>query len=261
MHGAGVPVAPAQMRLAGHWLHVPAPASLYLPPGHTAAVALVEPAAQTYPALQLPEHVAFLKPTDPPYTPAGHRLHDPAPPALYWPTAHMAAVALVLPATHAYPALQLPEHVAFLRPTDPPYTPAGHRLHDPAPASLYWPTGHTAAVALVLPATQKCPAAHAPSHSDDDSPPIDPKRPAEHKPLQLATDSPLLLPNKPALQLVHDPAPPTLYWPTGHTAAVALVLPATHAYPALQLPEHVALVRPTALPVQQEVNHVHHSQA
>ena len=64
-----------------------------------------------------------------------HTAHTPRPPALYVPGWHSTAVELVDPAGHAYPAPHGPEHVAKGRPVAPPYVPAGHELHDPAPDS------------------------------------------------------------------------------------------------------------------------------
>ena len=69
---------------------------------------------------------ALVRPGLAPYRPAAQLLHDPAPPTLYEPTPHIAAVALVDPAAHAYPALQFPVHVAFTMPDAAPYTPAAH---------------------------------------------------------------------------------------------------------------------------------------
>jgi hypothetical protein len=97
-----------------------------------------------------------------------------APARLYFPEGHIACVGIVDPATHAYPALQLPLHPALDSPPTKPYRPAGHRpLHAAdvsAVVSPYWPAlqsvqeaaparenlplGHIKAVALVLPAGQ-----------------------------------------------------------------------------------------------------------
>jgi hypothetical protein len=107
-------------------VHTPAPPTLNLPSGHISAVALVDPATQKYPAVQLPLHAALDISFTPPYVPAGHALHEPAPPTLYCPAAHIAAVPLVDPAGQAYPALQLPLHPALDRPAVAPYVPAGH---------------------------------------------------------------------------------------------------------------------------------------
>ena len=58
--------------------------------------------------------------------------------------------------------------------------------------------------------------------------------------MQLDVLRPVLDPYKPAPQSVHDPAPLTLYDPSGQIDAVALVDPAAHAYPAWQGPVHTA---------------------
>ena len=60
--------------------------------------------------------------------------------------------------------------------------------------------------------------------------------------MQLDVLRPAVDPYKPAPQSVHDPAPLTLYEPSGHIDAVALVDPAAHAYPAWQGPVHTAVV-------------------
>jgi hypothetical protein len=62
-----------------------------------------------------------------PYRPAGHGVQVPAPLKLYWPAGHKTAVALVLPAGQAYPAVHdTPEHVGAVRPVELPYCPALH---------------------------------------------------------------------------------------------------------------------------------------
>ena len=93
---------------------------LYRPMPHMAAVAFVDPATQAYPALQFPLHVGNDCPGVSPNTPAGQSAHCPAPDRLYRPTPHMVAVALVDPATHAYPALQFPLHVSAVTPVADP---------------------------------------------------------------------------------------------------------------------------------------------
>jgi hypothetical protein len=84
-----------------HSLHIHAPPKLYLPEVHTAAVKLVDPSAHAYPAAQSPLHVAVVSPATDPYLPPGHAVHDPAPPTLYVPAGHMAAVGVVDPTAHA----------------------------------------------------------------------------------------------------------------------------------------------------------------
>jgi hypothetical protein len=122
-----------------------------------------------------------------------------------------------------------------------PYRPALQLLHEPAPVKLYRPVGHTAAVALVDPATHAYPALQLASHMGVVSPDMDPYRPAAQGPLQLALGMADTAPYRPALQLVHTPAPTKLKRPAGHTAAVAVVEPVMHAYPALQDPLQLAL--------------------
>jgi hypothetical protein len=80
-------------------------------------VGLVDPAGHAYPALQFPLHAAVDCAVVPPYRPAAHAVHVPDPPRLYCPAGHGAAVALVDPATHTYPA--------------------AHGLHDADPAALH----------------------------------------------------------------------------------------------------------------------------
>ena len=77
---------------------------------------MTDPAAQAYPAVQAPEHAADVRPAVAPKTPAGHRVHDPAPPLLYLPGVHTTAVADVLPAWHAYPGTHSPEQAADASP-------------------------------------------------------------------------------------------------------------------------------------------------
>ena len=127
---------------------------LYWPGGQAAAVGRKEPGAHAYPALQLPVQRALVMPDTAPYRPAAQLLQTPAPPKLYCPAGHTIAVALVDPATQKYPAAQLLLQLTDGRPAVAPYVPAGHRLHWPAPPTLYWPATHIAAVALVEPATQ-----------------------------------------------------------------------------------------------------------
>ncbi len=64
-------------------VQTPAPPTLNLPVPQMAALPLVDPGTQAYPALQLPVHAADGRPAVAPYEPAGQRLHAPAPPALY----------------------------------------------------------------------------------------------------------------------------------------------------------------------------------
>ena len=103
-------------------------------------------------------------------------------------------------------------------------------------------------MALVLPATHAYPAVHAPEQVALLTPAVDPYCPAGHKPVHDAVVRPVVFPYRPALQLVHTADRLTLYVPTGHSSAVALVLPAAHAYPAVQLPLHAAVAAPGVAP-------------
>ena len=170
-------------------------------------------------------HAADVRPVVSPYRPALQLVQTPAPPTLNLPSGHIAAVALVDPATHAYPAAQLPLHAADGRPAVAPYVPAGHALHTPAPLKLYCPAGHTTAVAFVDPATHAYPALQLPLHPALDRPPTKPYRPAGQGPLHAAVVNADVKPNKPATQSVQNPAPAMEYLPAGHTTAEALVLP------------------------------------
>lgn len=64
---------------AGQALHTQAPAREYCPAGHTAAVALMDPATHTYPALQLPVQAGVPVAGLAPYCPAAHAVHADAP--------------------------------------------------------------------------------------------------------------------------------------------------------------------------------------
>jgi hypothetical protein len=238
-------------------VHTPAPPTLNLPSGHISADALVDPGTQKYPAVQLPLHAADGRPAAAPYVPAGHALHTPALPMLYRPAVHIAAVALVDPATQACPALQLPLQPALDRPAVAPYVPAGHALHTPAPPTLYRPAAHIAAVALVDPATQAYPALQLPLHSTDVRPSVAPYVPAGHGAVQKADARAVVAPYRPALQFVHTLAPLALNVPAGHTDAVGDVDPATQKCPALQLPLQSAVVMPDTPPYRPALHSVH----
>lgn len=184
-------------------------------------------------------------------------VQDPAPGPLYLPAGHTAAVVLTDPAAHAYPAVHSPEHDADVRPADDPKVPAGQLLHDPDPATENLPAGHCTAVADVDPATHTYPALHSPLHAADVSPVILPYVPAGHCAVQDALVSPAVEPNVPTGHSVQLPAPAKLYLPTAHTAAVGLVDPAAHAYPALQPPVHPLVVRPCTAPYSPAAHSVH----
>ena len=61
---------------------------------------------------------------------------------------------LVEPDKQYLPGVQLPEHTALGSADDCPYCPAGHGTQRLEPATPNCPGPHTAAVALVDPATQ-----------------------------------------------------------------------------------------------------------
>jgi hypothetical protein len=185
-------------------VHTPAPTREYCPAWHSNAVALVDPAGHTYPAVQGPVHVDTVRPVpdpkkpasqgpvhvdtvmpvDDPYRPAGHcplqadvvaatvvpkvpsghTVQAAAPASAYCPATHCTAVLFVLPAGHAFPAVQFPEHAAVVMFVDEPKVPPGHNVHEGAPCALYCPLGHTDVVALVEPAGHEYPALHGPAH-------------------------------------------------------------------------------------------------
>ena len=80
-----------------------------MPAGHALAVAFVDPAAQAYPAAQLPLQVDIVSPD----------------------------VAPKLPARHG------PLQLALVKPAEPPYRPALQFVHDVEPATENWPAGHS----------------------------------------------------------------------------------------------------------------------
>ena len=143
-------------------MHNAAPSSLNVPAPHMAAVALVDPSAQTYPAwqgpthaleiwpsaspyrpaLHKPLHAAVVRPVSQPYVPGAHGVQSPDPATLYVPDGHSTAVELVLPAGHAYPALHTPLHDADGKHVSLPYVPPGHTVQVAAPPALYLPAGH-----------------------------------------------------------------------------------------------------------------------
>ena len=248
MHEGDVSPLVFPNRPAAHDVHEPWPPTLYVPGRHIDVVALMDPATHACPAAQLPLHVADDSPGSAPYRPAAHTVHDAAAVSEYLPAAHIDAVALVDPAAHAYPAAQLPLHTGDDRPGTAPYRPAAHKMHDAAPTSEYLPAAHKDAVALVDPAAHAYPAVQLPLHAGDERPGTAPYRPAAHAAVHAADVSRVPFPNRPAGQSTHCPAPDRLYRPTPHIAAVAVVDPATHAYPAAQLPLQVSIDMPVADP-------------
>ena len=107
-----------------------------------------------------------------------------------------------------------------LKPVEDPYKPAPHSVHDPAPATLYDPSGHINAVALVDPAAHAYPAWQDPVHCE--------------------LDVLLFEPNLPAGQSVQDPPPLKLYVPAKHFA-VGTRVPAGQLYPAVHGPLQFAV--------------------
>jgi hypothetical protein len=93
--------AVAPYRPATQSVHDPAPTREYWPTPHCSAVALVDPAAQAYPAVQLPVQAAVGRPAVDPYLPAGQAVHVPDPEGAYCPATHWDAVGLVDPAAQA----------------------------------------------------------------------------------------------------------------------------------------------------------------
>jgi hypothetical protein len=118
--------------------------------------------------------------------------------------------------------------LALAKPIVDPYRPAAQSVHTPDPDTLYFPTGHTAAVADVDAGTQKYPALQLPLHP--------------------ALDRPLVPPYSPAAQSAHDPHPDSEYRPGEQMDAEGLVDPAAHAYPALQLAVQLDTGRPDTDP-------------
>ncbi len=85
------------------------------------------------------------------YRPGEHSEQTPAPAALKDPGPQGTAVALVDPGGQEYPALHAPVQDTLVPPMMLLYSPAAHWEQDAAPASAYWPIGHSSDVALVEP--------------------------------------------------------------------------------------------------------------
>ena len=84
---------------AAQAVHMPTPPTEYVPSPQMAAVALVDPATQKYPAAQGPLQLDTAIAGVDPYRPATQSTHTLAPVREYLPAGHIAAVALVDPAT------------------------------------------------------------------------------------------------------------------------------------------------------------------
>ncbi len=172
-------------------------------------------------------------------------MHSPAAARLYRPAGHMDAVALVDPAGHAYPAVQVSMHGDTLAAL-PLKVPGAHGEHTEAPARLNVPEGQTDVVSLVDPAGHAYPALQTPLHAALLAP-ADPNLPLGQGPLHAAEGRPAASPYLPAAQTVHAADAAVLNLPAGHTLALAAD-PAGHAYPATHAPLHAGVGRPGAPP-------------
>lgn len=92
------------------------------------------------------------------------------------------------------PAKQGPVQSAEVRPTPLPYRPGGHAEQMEAPASEYFPGGHTLTEEFVLPAGHVYPAVHCPLHAALASPDLDPNVPEGQGAVQAALVSPVVAP-------------------------------------------------------------------
>jgi hypothetical protein len=160
LHAADGRPAVAPYVPAGHALHAPAPPTLYRPAAHISAVALVDPAGQAYPALQLPLQPALAIPLTAPYVPARHA----------------------------------PLQLAVGKAATAPYRPTLQFVQVLNPATLNLPAGQGDGVEDVDPAWQLYPAAHGPLHDDDDRPLADPYVPKGHIAVHSAVDKPVVSP-------------------------------------------------------------------
>lgn len=180
----------------------------------------------------------------------------------------MAAVAATDPLTHAYPAVHGPEHRGVVRPDTLPNRPAKHRpvhvaevrpgvapnspaeqLEQTAAAPvLKVPGPHCTAVDDVEPAGHACPGVHGPVQAALTSRGTLPNRPGPQGPAQAAVGRACTSPYRPGGQSMQTLEAGGEYVPAGHTAAVVLVDPSAHAYPAVQLPAQAAVVRPGRSP-------------
>ncbi len=163
---------------AAQSVHTLVPPNEYFPTPQTAAVALVDPATQKYPAAQDPVQLDTAIACVDPYRPGAQSVHTLAPASEYLPAGHASAVALTDPASQMYPAVQLPVHPADDRPDVDPYNPAAHGavhdatpilavapyspaaqfVHTPAPVRENLPAGQLTAVALTDAAGHAYPA-------------------------------------------------------------------------------------------------------
>jgi hypothetical protein len=117
----GTPSPSASLKVpAAQSTHACAPARLNRPCPHCTAVGTSDPAGHMYPAAHGPVQAEVERPGRPPYRPASHS----------------------------------PEQMALNSAATAPYRPCAQSVHALAPAALYFPGTHSAAVALTLPATQ-----------------------------------------------------------------------------------------------------------
>jgi hypothetical protein len=166
--------------------HAPPLPVEYVPALHVVHCAIaVLATGDDLPAAQFPEQAAVCKPAVDPYVPAGQSVHA-VPASEYLPAAQSVhAVFTVLPAGDDLPAAQdaqtlalarildgapatayfpagqvnVPVHVALVKPAVDPYVPAGQSVHA-APASEYLPAAQSVHCAIaVLPAGDDLPAA------------------------------------------------------------------------------------------------------
>ncbi len=105
------------------------------PGGHTAAVALLEPAGHQKPSAHTSVHVSAVITLAFPNRPARQGEHVELPSALNVPGGHGTAVALSEPASHAKPAAHGPEHAELVAPLTLPKRPPGQSTHTAAAAS------------------------------------------------------------------------------------------------------------------------------
>ncbi len=116
---------------AAQSVHTLVPPNEYFPSTQIAAVALVDPATQKYPAAQDPLQLDTAIAGVDPYRPATQSTHTLAPVKEYLPAGHANAIGLTDPAAQMYPAVQLPVHPGDDRPDVDPYNPAAHgAVHD-----------------------------------------------------------------------------------------------------------------------------------
>ena len=122
----------------------------------------------------------------------------------------------------------------------------------PVPGGQKKPAGHAAEHNDVLRpgCDPKRPASHGPEHSGEDRAGADPKRPGGQGAVHVGDVRAAVPPYKPTEQAAHTLHPDCEYRPGGHTAAVALVEPAGHAYPAAHGPSHWVEVIPLTDPYQ-----------